>query len=576
VVVSLKENTGTLYVDYLEVDRDENMAFAPDSQATTNYLGRGRGKEPYFKGRLDDVRIYSKALAFTPPKPAGKIEKPVLALDAYDLNPGMVQVWPNTGSLGGEFIPEATKPIVRLVDGRKAVTFQGGSPLAATLSFPAEKANRNGITVAAWVYNASVEADECILQWRPAEGKAQGIRLDYACLKNRDAPKPGLWHHVAVTYTSGENGVERVYLNGEPVLEENKVFEIEPGKAVFIAGSGEGNGFSGSLASVQVYDRALGEKDVLFLAEGGDTEPPSPDPLVWEMPPTAFKNGVVKMSAAPASDRSGVEYYVKCVEGGGADSSWQDSPAFEQTGLAEGNTYVYRVRCRDKSMNHSETKWSESVSVTVGDSLVDLDAGDLESGVLQVWKNKGTLRGEFKGQGNPIVEAVAGRHAVTFDGSSSMLSTFTAPVSITGGNPYTIAVWAHNPDISPEECMVQWAHRGADSKCAQFNYGNNDSFGAVTHWGGADLGYEGGVPKAGEWHHLVLTYEGGEEGFEKVYVDGKLNAEERKTLSLWTGDAVRLGATEEDREFTGSIASVKIFNYCLSEDEVKALVSMPK
>jgi hypothetical protein len=174
--------------------------------------------------------------------------------------------------------------------------------------------------------------------------------------------------------------------------------------------------------------------------------------------------------------------------------------------------------------------------------------------------------------GHPKVEVVAGRRAATFDGRSSLVATFTAPAAITGNHPFTAAVWAFNPNIAAEECMVQWARRGSTARCAQLNYGNSRSFGAVSHWGSKDdMGFDGGVPAAGVWHHIAVTYAGGPNGVETVWVDGEVNTTEAKTLNLWRGDPVRLGCSEKGHWFSGSLASVQIYDSALGRNEIAVL-----
>jgi len=174
-----------------------------------------------------------------------------------------------------------------------------------------------------------------------------------------------------------------------------------------------------------------------------------------------------------------------------------------------------------------------------------------------------------RGPAYPNVETVEGRQAVTFDGNDFLLSTFRAPAEITGNHPFTVAVWAFNPKISGEECMVEWAHRETTARAAQINYGNARDWGAVTHWTPRyDIGYDGGVPEAGQWHHIAVTYEGGVDGLETVWVDGVLNTSETKTLNLWTGDPVRLGSTEKGHWFSGSLASVQMYDYALNASEI--------
>ncbi|MHC4654164.1 MAG: hypothetical protein ACYS91_03990 [Planctomycetota bacterium] len=70
------------------------------------------------------------------------------------------------------------------------------------------------------------------------------------------------------------------------------------------------------------------------------------------------------MLATTASDDSGVEYYFTCTAGGGHDSGWQDSPAYEDTGLTPETSYTYTVKARDKSTNQNETQPSTEASAT--------------------------------------------------------------------------------------------------------------------------------------------------------------------------------------------------------------------
>lgn len=216
-------------------------------------------------------------------------------------------------------------------------------------------------------------------------------------------------------------------------------------------------------------------------------------------------------------------------------------------------------------------------SFCTADLIVDLDAGDLPYGAVGTWPNEGSLGGSFTSPGNPVVADVDGRKAVTFDGNDNFVSTFSVPDEITGNNSYTVAVWAYNPSIANEECMVNWAKRWTTSRCAQLNYGTNTSFGAVTHWAGDDMGFDGGVPAAGQWHHIAVTYQGGPGSLETVYVNGQRNAIEYKTLDLWPDGVFYLGCSIEGDEttrvlwFSGSIARVQVYDTALSETQIQAL-----
>lgn len=106
------------------------------------------------------------------------------------------------------------------------------------------------------------------------------------------------------------------------------------------------------------------------LIEAGDgppdTAPPTPNPAAFAVTPVAAGTTSITMTAATASDPSGVEYFFDETSGnpGGTDSGWQDSPGYTDTGLTPGVFYTYRVRVRDKSANHNATAYSGGLSST--------------------------------------------------------------------------------------------------------------------------------------------------------------------------------------------------------------------
>jgi chitodextrinase len=93
-----------------------------------------------------------------------------------------------------------------------------------------------------------------------------------------------------------------------------------------------------------------------------DTTPPTPDPMAWATAPYATGTDSISMTAATASDASGVEYYFACIAGGGHDSGWQDNTTYTDTGLSPDTQYTYQVKARDKSVNQNETAYSVSAS----------------------------------------------------------------------------------------------------------------------------------------------------------------------------------------------------------------------
>lgn len=168
---------------------------------------------------------------------------------------------------------------------------------------------------------------------------------------------------------------------------------------------------------------------------------------------------------------------------------------------------------------------------TAGTLFVDVDATALPYGAAVSVPNAGTLGGVFQGFSSPVVADSPGGAArgVEFNGTSYMIlvnsvggARIAPPAGLVGLNPTrSIEVWAFNPAIADEETLVSWGKRGGgDGSNMSFNYGLNASFGAVGQWGaGPDIGWNnsGGAPAAGQWHHLVYTYDG---TTTRVYSDG--------------------------------------------------------
>jgi hypothetical protein len=164
---------------------------------------------------------------------------------------------------------------------------------------------------------------------------------------------------------------------------------------------------------------------------------------------------------------------------------------------------------------------------TAGALLVNLRA-DYPSAGTANWLNTGSLGGSFVENGDATVTNSGGVNYVQF-GANVGYRGPTAPADITGNSDRTIEVWVRNPVLSGEDTMVALGHRGGpDNTNLGFNYGSNDSFGAVGHWASGDMGWNG-APTANTLHHLVYTYDG---ATAIVYADGVVK--NAKALALNT------------------------------------------
>jgi subtilisin family serine protease len=119
-----------------------------------------------------------------------------------------------------------------------------------------------------------------------------------------------------------------------------------------------------ALAGKVVSNGRLNIYNALVDVVTSDTDPPTPDPMTWATTPYATSHSSISMTAATASDTSGVEYFFECTTVGNCnDSGWQDSSTYEDTNLTLETTYTYRVKARDKSSNQNETAFSTEESV---------------------------------------------------------------------------------------------------------------------------------------------------------------------------------------------------------------------
>jgi hypothetical protein len=147
---------------------------------------------------------------------------------------------------------------------------------------------------------------------------------------------------VIVTYSFAVGTVGTAY---SPTVSEGNVISQSP--------AGETSAAVGSAVNL-----------VVSLGPDPDSNPPTPNPMTFAIAPHATGTTSIAMTATTASDPAGVEYHFTCTSGGGNDSGWQDSPDYEDTGLAPGTTYSYAVTARDKSSSRNETSASAPASAT--------------------------------------------------------------------------------------------------------------------------------------------------------------------------------------------------------------------
>lgn len=202
---------------------------------------------------------------------------------------------------------------------------------------------------------------------------------------------------------------------------------------------------------------------------------------------------------------------------------------------------------------------AEAQIQTAGSLFVNIDATTLPPGAVSDITNSGTLGGYFETRpGGVFVGATNAVNGIQFVGTNYMVlvngiggALIPPPSGLVGSNATaSIEVWAYNPSVADDECMVAWGRRGTTGQNMAFEYGYNAGLGAVTHTGTAnDISWDnfGGTPLNNRWHHLAYTYDGTN---ESVYVDGALANSKQVTLNIATNAGISLAA-----QWTNSVIS---------------------
>ncbi|MGK9120728.1 family 43 glycosylhydrolase [Olivibacter jilunii] len=207
--------------------------------------------------------------------------------------------------------------------------------------------------------------------------------------------------------------------------------------------------------------------------------------------------------------------------------------------------------------------------------LVDLEAEKyaLHTADKKV-ANKGVLGGLFRVKnGSYTIDLVQGRKAFVFDGQSYWQSEMALPPTVGGNSSFTISAWINNPNIAREEPIIQWASGGRDLTNASLGYGSDPAVGGVVHGGWANLAFKD-IPSPNKWHHVVLVFDGTE---ERLYVNGKLENRGNRMLFLERPAEILIGTDKRLQHFfSGAIASLKMYDYALTTQEIDKLRTSAK
>ncbi len=211
------------------------------------------------------------------------------------------------------------------------------------------------------------------------------------------------------------------------------------------------------------------------------------------------------------------------------------------------------------------------------DVVVGIDASKMMPGASGAWSNTGYLGGVFEKSGEVALGIDdGGIKAIAFTKGALILDA-PVPKSLEWNGAYTVAAWLKNPEISTEgECVLSWCDRFQYQLANSYNalYYNSGNYGAAAHLDPHfDMKYRE-LPSSDAWHHIVLTFDG---VVEKIYVDGVLDNAQNMLLSSAIDQAkIRIGASDVGEYYSGYLASLFMYDYALTSEEIDQLMKKSK
>jgi serine protease len=179
-----------------------------------------------------------------------------------------------------------------------------------------------------------------------------------------------------------------------------------------------------------------------------DTTAPTPNPMSWATSPYAASTTSIAMVATEAIDSGSlstppVSYYFDFVDSptggtGGADSGWQSSRSYTNTGLQPNHRYGYRVKARDSAATPNETSFSPVVYMY---TLANAPGAASFSNVTSA-----CIRANWTANGNPTGTQYYSENTTAGTNSGWTTNTYWDSCGLSVGPSYSFQVMARNGD----------------------------------------------------------------------------------------------------------------------------------
>ncbi|MBO4801794.1 MAG: family 43 glycosylhydrolase [Bacteroidaceae bacterium] len=247
--------------------------------------------------------------------PEERTSEAQIAINAAEIGQEMKKPFDLTAVQTARDVFRANKPIrVRVKDGRWAFFFNGTQRLTSQQPLHRSFRYNAPYTIEAWVLSTKVgpvstilslsssRADLATTEFRLGTDPATGLIQHNGSFESCGAPKAikdgeGKWQFWVITF---DGWMERAYLNGELVHEQNNFLMVRPEGHITIGADGSGaNNFMGYIHSIKVYPSAKSEEQIKqsFNAEKTADEPSLGDDDFEEIDPDSKFSLDPKMKA---------------------------------------------------------------------------------------------------------------------------------------------------------------------------------------------------------------------------------------------------------------------------------------
>ena len=321
VAVTLQGDTGVLYINGVEKDRQPMTLDPVQVAGDNNWLGRSQGGgAPYFNGMLSDVHVFHRALSQSEIETLWRGSRALLALpfDEPFATHGTplrdTSGWQHTISLNAgdgdttnKAIPGITGPYALSFDGvNDSIVLPEVVPLANrsfSVAFWAKHTDQNEDQ---WAFSAGTNLTNhgLLIGFRPGNYFTCGFFLNDV---TTPTPVDENWHHWVCTYDV-ETGKRTLYQDGVQVAQDIPIGGVHyQGSGDWYIGRAawEGVRFKGALDDLRVYARVLDPAEIADLANAGwRTVVVSGEQSAWSLPVPAGLEGLYRLDLR-ATDTAG-------------------------------------------------------------------------------------------------------------------------------------------------------------------------------------------------------------------------------------------------------------------------------